>query len=131
MNSKIADLIKFKGHAVAIILSDNKPDDGIQFKENIWGCVASMLSAAAVKGKTAFFDRKTFGCQSVLFSFAEGDRKMQRAIIGFFDLAARKHVDKNMLSFTIPYKMFLEMEDNAEGSFLELEEMEGIKRPLG
>lgn len=33
----------------------------------------------------------------------------------------RKHVDRETLSFTVPYKMFQEMEDNVEGSFLEME----------
>lgn len=242
MKSKIAETIKLKGYPVAVILSDNKPVDGIQFKENIWGCVASMLSASASRGKTAFFDRKTYGCvgggvglgfgntyegfpiehllsngqkesvdgtrrtrklmegehyiktpelakkfveclpmrnvkeeyvlfkpldrveenekpksivffvnpdqlsalvvlsnygresrdnviapwgaacQSVLFSYQEDEKELPRAIIGYFDLAARKHVDKNILTFTIPYKMFLEMEGNVEGSFLGLDE---------
>ena len=247
MKSRIAESIKLKGHPVAGILSDKEPDDGIKFKENIWGCVASMLSASASKGKTAFFDRKTYGCvgggvglgfgntyegfpieyilstgkkesvdgtrrtrklgegehyiktpelarkfveclpmrnvkeefvifkpldlvkqdekpesvvffvspdqlsalvvlsnygrdkrdnviapwaaacQSVLFSYSEGEKEEPRAIIGFFDLAARKHVDKNVLSFTIPYKMFLEMEGNVAGSFLELEEWKELR----
>ncbi|MDR3665333.1 MAG: DUF169 domain-containing protein [Ignavibacteriaceae bacterium] len=242
MKSKIAETMKLKGYPVAVILSDNKPVDGIQFKENIWGCVASMLSASASRGKTAFFDRKTYGCvgggvglgfgntyegfpiehllsngqkesvdgtrrtrklmegehyiktpelakkfveclpmrnvkeeyvlfkpldrvdgnekpksivffvnpdqlsalvvlsnygresrdnviapwgaacQSVLFSYQEDEKELPRAIIGYFDLAARKHVDKNILTFTIPYKMFLEMEGNVEGSFLGLDE---------
>jgi uncharacterized protein (DUF169 family) len=247
MKSRIAESIKLKGHPVAVILSDHKPVDGIQFKENIWGCVASMLSASASKGKTAFFDRKSYGCigggvglgfgntyegfpiehllsngqkesvdgtrrtrklaegehyiktpelakkfveclplrnvkeefvifkplelvavgeepesvvffvnpdqlsalvvlsnygrettdnviapwaaacQSVLFSYKEEAKELPRAIIGFFDLAARKHVDKNILSFTIPYKMYLEMEGNVGGSFLELEEWKELR----
>jgi len=242
MKCLIAYSIKLKGHPVAVILSDDKPQDGIQFKENIWGCVASMLSASASKGKTSFFDRKTYGCvgggvglgfgntyedfpieyllstgkkeyvdgtrrtrkleegehyiktpelamkfveclpmrsvkfeyvifkplelvnneeipesviffvnpdqlsalvvlanygrksndnvtapwsaacQSVLFSYYEGDNTNPRAIIGYFDLAARKHVGKNILSFTVPYKMFLEMEGNVEESFLKTDQ---------
>jgi uncharacterized protein (DUF169 family) len=238
----IADSIKLGGFPVAVILSNEKPENGIQFKENIWGCVASMLSASASKGKTAFFDRQTYGCvgggvglgfgntyegfpieyllstgrkesvdgtrrtrkledgehyiktpgvaknfveclpmrnvktayvifkpielvkdnekpesviffvnpdqlsalvvlanygrksndnvispwgaacQSVLFSYDEGDKENPRAIIGYFDLAARKHVEKNILSFTIPFQMFLEMEENVKGSFLEMDE---------
>jgi uncharacterized protein (DUF169 family) len=247
MKSRIAESIKLGGHPVAVILSDNKPVDGIQFRENIWGCVASMLSASASKGKTAFFDRKTYGCvgggvglgfgntyegfpiehllsngqkesvdgtrrtrklaegehyiktpelakkfvdclpmrdvkeefvifkplelveeeekpesvvffvnpdqlsalvvlsnygresrdnviapwcaacQSILFSYKEGEKEVPRAIIGFFDLAARKHVGKNILSFTIPYKMFLEMEGEVDGSFLDLEEWKELR----
>jgi uncharacterized protein (DUF169 family) len=246
MKSRIAELIKLKGSPVAVILSNEKPEDGIQFKENIWGCVASMLSASASKGKTAFFDRKSYGCvgggvglgfgntyegfpiehllsngkkdsvdgtrrtrkledgehyiktpelakkfveclpmrdikeeyvifkpleltsenekpesiiffvnpdqlsalvvlanygrdnnenvtapwgaacQSILYSYSEGEKENPRAIIGYFDLAARKHVDKDILSFTIPYKMYMEMEGNVEGSFLEMEEWHSI-----
>jgi uncharacterized protein (DUF169 family) len=246
MKCLIADSIKLKRHPVAVILSDKKPEDGIQFKENIWGCVASMLSASASKGKTSFFDRKTYGCvgggvglgfgntykgfpieyllstgkkesvdgsrrtrkleegehyiktpelalkfveclpmrdvkykyvifkplelvknderpesiiffvnpdqlsalvvlanygrksndnvtapwgaacQSILYSYAEEEKTSPRAIIGYFDLAARKHVDKNTLSFTVPYKLFLEMEGNVKGSFLEMEEWQNL-----
>ncbi len=247
MECKIADAIKLKGYPVGVLLSDIKPVEGIQFKENIWGCVASMMSASASKGKTAFFDRKTYGCvgggvglgfgntyegfpieyllstgqkesvdgsrktrklekgehfiktpefalkfveclpmrnvkekyvifkplylflenekphciiffvnpdqlsalvvlanygrinndnviapwcaacQSVLFSYEESEKEIPRAIIGYFDLAARKHVDKNILSFTIPFKMFLEMEGNLKGSFLEMEEWQNLR----
>ena len=246
MKCKMADSIKLKGHPVAVILSDKKPEDGIQFKENIWGCVASMLSASASKGKIAYFDRQTYGCvgggvglgfgntyegfpieyllstgkkefvdgtrrtrkleegehyiktpelakkfveclpmknvkeeyviftplelvkefekpesiiffvnpdqlsalvvlanygnarndnviapwgaacQTVLYSYDENEKGNPRAIIGYFDLAARKHVDKNILSFTVPYKMFLEMEGNVKGSFLEMEEWQNL-----
>jgi uncharacterized protein (DUF169 family) len=246
MKCIIADSIKLKGHPVAVILSDKKPEDGIQFKENIWGCVASMLSASASKGKIAYFDRQTYGCvgggvglgfgntyegfpieyllstgkkefvdgtrrtrkleegehyiktselakkfveclpmrnvkeeyviftplelvkedekpesiiffvnpdqlsalvvlanygnarndnviapwgaacQTVLYSYDENEKGNPRAIIGYFDLAARKHVDKNILSVTVPYKMFLEMEGNVKGSFLEMEEWQNL-----
>jgi uncharacterized protein (DUF169 family) len=246
MNSKIAEAIQLKGYPVAVILSDNKPDSGTQFRENIWGCVASMLAASALKGRTACFDRKTYGCvgggvglgfgntyegfpiehllsngkkdfvdgtrrtkkleegehylktpelaqqfveclpmrnvketyvifkpleqvtdekvesivffvnpdqlsalvvlanfgrakidnviapwaaacQSILFAYEEEENELPRAIIGYFDLAARKHIDKNLLSFTIPYKMFVEMESNVEGSFLEMEEWKELR----
>jgi uncharacterized protein (DUF169 family) len=247
MKSKIVEAINPAGYPLAIILSDEKPAEGIQFRENIWGCVASVLSTAAFKGKTAFFDRKTYGCvgggvalgfgntyegfpiehllsngkkdfvdgtrrtkkleegehylktpelgkqfveylpirdveetyvilkpleqvtnekiesvilfvnpdqlsalvvlanygqakvdsviapwtaacQSILFSFDEQTKDAPHAIIGYFDLAARKHIDKNLLSFTIPYKLFLQMESNVEGSFLELEEWKELSK---
>ncbi|MGD2127399.1 MAG: DUF169 domain-containing protein, partial [Desulfobacteraceae bacterium] len=62
MESKIAEAIGFKYHPVAIILTDTKPEKARQFKEGKWGCVMFLLAAAA-KGETAVFDRKTFGCQ--------------------------------------------------------------------
>ncbi|MDD4170301.1 MAG: DUF169 domain-containing protein [Desulfotomaculaceae bacterium] len=41
--------------------------------------------------------------------------------MGFFDISQRRHVDREILSFTVPYKMFQEMEANIEGSFLEMD----------
>lgn len=38
------------------------------------------------------------------------------------DISARKQVDKDILSFSVPYKMFVEMENNAEESFLARDE---------
>ncbi len=61
MESKVAKVIGLRYEPVAIIMTDTKPQGARQFKEGKWGCVMFML-AAAVKGKTAAFDRKTFGC---------------------------------------------------------------------
>lgn len=255
MESKIAKAIGMKYSPVAIMLASGKPDGALQFKEGRWGCVVSMLSAAA-KGKTAVFDRKTFGClgggtglgfgnqyvnfpagieyflstgnkdfcqtemgkhiarnmpalehgeryckspevarkfieslpmtdvpsefvvfkplekvsegetpkvvvfyvnpdqlsalvvlanydrdssQSVIAPFGAGchtagiipfnedNSEKPRAVIGMFDISARKHVDRDILSFTVPYKMFLEMEANVEGSFLQEHEWLKVK----
>lgn len=60
------------------------------------------------------------GCQSLfLLPYAESKKKNPRAIVGLIDITVRPMIESNMLSFSIPYKMFLDMEENVEGSFLE------------
>ncbi len=229
MCSPISRAIKLKHSPVAIILTNDKPENAVQFKEGVWSCVIAMLNAAA-RGNTAVFDRKTTGClggmiglgfcdqfrpgmeyflstggeghaegegykktpelakafmenlprtlipteyvvfapldhidvdkqtptlvsalcnpdqlsalivlanygrptsdnvivefaagcHSVfLFPYHESLQERQRAVIGLTDVTVRAIVDKELLSFTAPWKMWQEMEDNVPGSFLD------------
>ncbi len=59
-------------------------------------------------------------CQSILYGYAEGKKEHPGGIIGFFDISQRSAVDREILTFTVPYKLFKEMEANAEGSFLDM-----------
>ncbi len=61
MHSRLSSVLRLKYNPVAIIWSDEKPEDAAQFKEGKWGCVM-MLFAQAAKGRTAVFDRTTYGC---------------------------------------------------------------------
>jgi uncharacterized protein (DUF169 family) len=61
MKSVIAGALALKYEPVAILLTNEKPANAVQFKEGKFGCVTAML-AAAVRGRQAVFDRKTFGC---------------------------------------------------------------------
>ncbi|BAF58731.1 MAG: DUF169 domain-containing protein [Pelotomaculum sp.] len=255
MESKIAGAIGMKYSPVAVLWTGEKPEGALQFKEGRWGCVVAMLNASA-RGRTAVFDRKTFGCLgggtglgfgnqyvnfpagieyfistgnkefcqtemgrnivrnmpalehgeryvknpalakkfvdslpyvdvpaeyvvfkpleklsegevpkvvvflvnpdqlaalTVLANYAretnenvfvpfgagchtvclipyrEGESENPRAVVGLIDISARKYVEKDILSFTVPYKMFLEMESNVEGSFLEMEEWRRVR----
>jgi len=241
MNSQLLEALKLKMQPVAIILTDDKPEDGLHFKEgNRFGCVASMLVSASRKGRMAFFDRQSFGCpgggtglgfgdrygnfpiacllstgdkemavqigrrgssmaegerfyrtpeqarkwvdslpltdvpteyvvfkpwellteqdepeliiffvngdqlsallvmadynrgtnrsvtapfgaacQSILFGYAEAKKENPGAVIGFFDISQRSSVDREILTFTVPFRLFREMEAAVEGSFLE------------
>lgn len=250
MESKIAKALEMKYSPVAVVFTDEKPEQALQFKEGRWGCAVSMLNAAA-KGRTAVFDRNTYGClgggtglgfgntytkfpagieyflstgnkdfaqtdmgrsivrnmpalehgeryvrtpelakkfvdslpytdvpaeyvvfkpledlaegetpevviflvnpdqlsalvvlanysretnenviapfgagcHSVcIFPYREAKSDKPRAVIGLTDISARKHLDKDILSFTVPFTMFLGMESDVEDSFLENEE---------
>lgn len=64
------------------------------------------------------------GCQQIgIIPWNEAKSENPRAVVGLTDLSARKNVRKLLgseyLTFAMPWKMFLEMESNVEGSFLE------------
>lgn len=64
------------------------------------------------------------GCQQVgIFAYQAGEAEEPYAVVGLTDLSARVNVrkilGKDILTFTVPWKMFLEMESEVEGSFLE------------
>ncbi len=64
------------------------------------------------------------GCQQIgIFPYREARSELPRAVVGLTDISARKNVrnqlDRNVFTFTVPWGMFREMEDNVEGSFLQ------------
>ena len=66
-------------------------------------------------------------CQSILFGYAEAQRAQPRGVIGFFDIAQRGRLGRDLLSFTAPYALFREMESNVTGSFLEMEDWQKLR----
>ncbi len=59
------------------------------------------------------------GCHSIcIIPFNEGKSPNPRGVIGLMDISARKHIEKDILSFSVPYSLYLEMESNVEASFL-------------
>ncbi|MGA3359911.1 MAG: DUF169 domain-containing protein [Halobacteriota archaeon] len=86
---------------------------------------ADQLSALAT---LANFDRPTndnvstlfgSGCGSLVMQVLDqGRAEMPKAVIGLTDITARKYLDKNELSFSVPFKRFFEMEANVDESFL-------------
>ncbi|MEW5899185.1 MAG: DUF169 domain-containing protein [Bacillota bacterium] len=62
------------------------------------------------------------GCQTLgIIPYAEARSAQPRAVSGLTDISVRRHVDKDLLSFAVPFPMFLQMEENVAGSFLEEE----------
>jgi uncharacterized protein (DUF169 family) len=54
--------LALKTEPVAIVWTDEKPENAAEFAAGSWGCVMAMFGAAALKGKIAVFSRETFGC---------------------------------------------------------------------
>lgn len=66
------------------------------------------------------------GCQVMgVFAYREMESAQPRALVGLTDISARRSVrgslGANVLSFTVPWPMFLEMEAHAPASFLQRE----------
>ena len=67
------------------------------------------------------------GCvQAVLYSMCD----TEACILGLTDPSARLPISKDLLSFSIPYARFLEMEDNVPESFLTGETWRQIQKRL-
>ena len=58
-------------------------------------------------------------CQAILFAHAETGKEGPAGVIGFFDISQRSKVGRDVLSYTMPYRLFVEMEGSVEESFLE------------
>jgi len=247
LESKVAHAIALGSSPVAVVLTDERPPEAVQFKEDRWGCVGQMIVAVS-KGRTAVFDRTSFGCpgggtglgfgnayqktgfaidcllsggdeeiaagmtrrsrmgegerffksrelaeraiasmpmrevpteyvvfkplelaeggeptlviflvnpdqlsalvvlagyehgraenaiapfgaacHSILYGYAEAEKDEPRGVIGFFDIAQRARVPRDVLSFTVPFALFREMEGNVSGSFLEMEDWRELR----
>ncbi len=67
-------------------------------------------------------------CWSVLYGYAEAQHDVQRGVVGFFDIAQRHRVPRDILSYTLPWRLFVQMEADVEGSFLELEDWQKLRQ---
>lgn len=71
------------------------------------------------------------GCaQAVLLSMCDSEAGADRCIIGLTDPSARLHVDKDLLSFSLPYARFLELEEQVDASFLTTETWQRLRKRI-
>ena len=49
-------------------------------------------------------------CQSILLAYQQIGEAMPHGVLGFFDISQRTGIPKDLLSFTVPFSMFQELE---------------------
>ena len=106
-------------------------------------CIIFLVNADQLSGLVtlANYDQSTqdnvqirfaSGCaQTVLYPLAAEECGDKTCYIGMTDPSARKVIGKDQLSFGVPYTRFLELEQEAEGSFLSTGAWGIIKKRMG
>ena len=62
MKSITAEKLRLDYEPVAILWSDTKPEGALQIKPHAQTCIMPFFAQVMTKGKTAVFDRETYGC---------------------------------------------------------------------
>ena len=73
------------------------------------------------------------GCQVMgIYAYRELEREHPRGLVGMTDISARKNTratfGNNVMSFTAPWPLFLDMESHVDGSFLQRETWHAIHK---
>ncbi|MBP2641471.1 MAG: putative ArCR [Firmicutes bacterium] len=71
------------------------------------------------------------GCQTAcLIPCDESSQEKPRAVVGMTDISARPVIDADLLSFSVPFSLFKEMEGNIPGSFLDKEAWQKVAKRI-
>ena len=86
--------------------------------------LATLAGAVRDTSEAVFTPAGAAACQQMgIYLYREEESEKPRAILGFTDLAARKHIRKimgdDMLTFAVPYRLFLEMEAEVENGLFD------------
>jgi len=70
------------------------------------------------------------GCQSIgIFTYREGRSPNPRAVVGLNDISARRQLrrlGKDLVTVSVPFALYQEMESNVPGSFLETDQWKSL-----
>lgn len=72
------------------------------------------------------------GCSSILtYPLKEAEKAEPRAVLGMFDVSARPMVERDVLTLSMPYQLFLKLLKNIRGSFLETQSWKKVLKRIG
>ena len=71
------------------------------------------------------------GCSTILtHPLKEAGEEEPRAVLGMFDVSARPMVEKDVLTLSMPYAVFLKLVENVSGSFLQTESWKKVPQRI-
>jgi uncharacterized protein (DUF169 family) len=72
------------------------------------------------------------GCASIIgYPLEQAQSDSPRCVLGMFDVSARPHVSQDELTFSVPFKRFVQMVEYMDESFLITNSWEKVKSRLG
>ena len=81
-----------------------------------------ILTNYALERTDAVFTPFGSGCSTMLtYPLKEAEKEQPRALLGMFDVSARPMVERDILTLSMPYSIFLRLLENVPGSFLQTE----------
>lgn len=101
-----------------------KPKSVIFFADTDQLSALVVLANYARKSNESVIIPYAAGCQTIgIYPYKEAESESPRAVVGLTDISARVYIRSQLgdglMTFTVPFSMFEEMESNVEGSFLE------------
>jgi uncharacterized protein (DUF169 family) len=71
------------------------------------------------------------GCSAVLtHPLKDAGKQNLRAVLGMFDVSARPMVERETLTLSMPYSVFLKLLENVSGSFLQTESWKKVRQRI-
>lgn len=108
-----------------VMLETEKPEVVIFFVNPDQLAALVILANYAREGNENVFIPYAAGCQTIgIYPYREKEKKPSRAVVGLTDISARLYTKRqlgegHLMTFAAPWEMFLEMESNVDGSFLQ------------